>query len=62
MTTSGPRASLIELIQTLNPDEQAAVQAFIKFLREEREQPTSPRAAFDEFVAEHSDLLQRLAQ
>jgi hypothetical protein len=52
---------LLELIPTLTLEERHAVEAFIAFLKE-RAPAVSPEAAFDEFVREHSGLLQLLAQ
>ena len=50
-------------VSTLNPQEQAAVREFIAFLKQRRESRQSPfLAAVDEFIAQHPDLLQRLAQ
>jgi hypothetical protein len=54
---------LLELIPTLTPQEQTAVEAFITYLKEK--QPAgliSSRDAFDEFVRDHSELLHLLAQ
>lgn len=54
---------LIEVIDTLSAAEQSSVLRFIEVLREHKE---TRRAAFqnavDEFIAEHPELLQRLAQ
>jgi len=50
-------------VSTLNAQEQAAVREFIAFLKQQRESGQSPfLAAVDEFIAEHPELLQRLAQ
>ncbi len=55
---------LTELVASLSPEQQSAVEAFIRYLQERG--PGLPRsdlrAAVDEFVREHSDLLRRLAQ
>ncbi len=54
---------LLELIPTLTPEEQTAVEAFIFYLKEKQPiAPMSSRAAFDEFVRDHSELLHLLAQ
>ena len=54
---------LLELIPTLTAEQQNAVEAFILYLKEKQPiAPISSRAAFDEFVRDHSELLQLLAQ
>jgi hypothetical protein len=60
----GSRETLIDLIASLSDEQQSAVEAFIRYLRD-KGSPTSKaevRIALDEFVREHSDLLRRLAQ
>ena len=58
-----PQENLIDAINTLNPEEQAAVLEFIEFLKRKSISQESPfLSAVDEFVADHPDLLQRLAQ
>lgn len=58
-----PHHTLLELIPTLTAQEQSAVEAFIRYLRERNSaEPISSQAAFEEFVREHPDLLRRLAQ
>ncbi len=55
---------LTKLVASLSPEQQSAVEAFIRYLQE-RDSPGSKaevQAAVDEFVREHSDLLRRLAQ
>ena len=56
--------SLTELVDSLSPEEQAVVVDFIRFFRGQREQPNpSPfLSAIDEFMAEHPELLRRLAE
>jgi hypothetical protein len=54
-----PAETLAELIATLTPQQEAAVREFIDLLRGKKE-PFS--AAAREFIAEHADLLQRLAE
>jgi hypothetical protein len=53
--------SLAEVVQSLTPQEQDAVRKFIDYLK--RRDASSPflRAA-DVFIAQHLELLQRLAQ
>ena len=55
---------LVEIISRLSPDEQAAVSEFIRFIK--GQQGTSERSSFlaavDELIAEHPELLLRLAQ
>jgi hypothetical protein len=59
MADSGTR--LLEMIQTLSPEQQAAVEAFINVLKKTDTAVRSTRAAFDEFVEQHRHLLQRLS-
>jgi hypothetical protein len=57
-----PNNRLLELIPTLTPQEQFAVEAFIRYLKETNAvESISPQAAFEEFVRDHSHLLRRLA-
>lgn len=55
---------LTELLASLSPEQQYAVEAFIRYLQEK--EPSGPgadvRAAVDDFIREHSELLRRLAQ
>ena len=54
--------SIAELVQSLTPREQEAVRHFIEFLRHES-RPESPfLAAVDDFIAQHPNLLRRLAE
>ena len=52
------------LIAQLSPEEKAAVQEFISFIKRRKpESELSPfLAAVEEFMAEHPELLRRLAQ
>ena len=56
--------NLTELIASLTAEQQAAVEEFIKYLKEQcKDAPNvSFRDVLDSFVREHSELLQRLAQ
>ena len=57
------QASLIEAVNTLNPREQAIVLEFIEFLKRRPMPSESPfLSAVDQFIADHPDLLHRLAQ
>ncbi|MGC9971698.1 MAG: hypothetical protein ABSE56_14040 [Bryobacteraceae bacterium] len=54
---------LIEIVNKLTAEEQAAVREFVEFLRHR----TAPQQglflkAIDEFIDEHPELLRRLAQ
>jgi hypothetical protein len=52
----------MELVASLSAEQQSAVEAFIRYLRE-KGSPSSKaevRTALDEFVREHSELLRRL--
>ena len=57
--------SLIDVVQSLTPQEQDAVLRFIDYLRE-REVSLGSGSPFlqaaDEFIAKHPELLQRLAK
>ena len=57
--------SLADVVRSLTPQEQDAVRQFVDYLKSRHAslQCESPflRAA-DEFIAEHPELLQRLAQ
>jgi hypothetical protein len=62
-----PVESLVDLVQTLNPVEQDAVRAFVRFLKERESgepaaRPTSILLAADEFMREHPEILRRLGQ
>ena len=56
--------NLTELVSQLSSDEQAAVRQFIEFIRgRTRTSESSPFLnAVEEFMAEHPELLRRLAQ
>ena len=57
--------SLAEVVRSLTPQEQDAVRQFIDYLkrRDASFHPESPYLqAADEFIAQHPELLQRLAQ
>ena len=56
--------NLTELVAQLSPEEKAAVQEFISFIKRRKpESELSPfLAAVEEFMAEHPELLRRLAQ
>jgi hypothetical protein len=57
--------SLSDVVRSLTPQEQDAVRQFIDYLkrRDTSGLPLSPFVqAADEFIAQHPELLQRLAQ
>ncbi|MGA2598997.1 MAG: hypothetical protein ABSH09_18645 [Bryobacteraceae bacterium] len=55
--------NLGDLINSLTPDEQIAVQQFVEFLKRKPTAESSPfLAAVDEFIELHPELLRRLAQ
>jgi hypothetical protein len=57
--------SLAEVVRSLTPQEQDAVRQFIDYLKRQDASvlPQSPfLQAADEFIAQHPELLQRLAQ
>jgi hypothetical protein len=55
---------LTQLVSELSPAEQSAVREFITFLKERngKSPEASFRAAIDEFIVAHPELLRRLAQ
>lgn len=52
---------LTELVSQLTPEEQSAVRKFIEFIKGRKEKSIF-LSAVDEFIAEHPELLRRLAQ
>ena len=56
--------NLADVLAQLSPSEKDAVREFIEFLkrRKSETQPTPFLAALEEFMAEHPELLRRLAQ
>jgi hypothetical protein len=55
--------NITELIDSLTPQQQAAVCEFIRFLKSKTDTLPSPfLAAVDEFIEQHPELLRRLAQ
>jgi hypothetical protein len=57
--------SLAEVVRSLTPPEQDAVRQFVDYLKRRQAslQSESPfLKAADEFIAQHPELLQRLAQ
>jgi hypothetical protein len=60
-----PPQQLAQLIATLSPEQQRAVEEFVAYLKQLKSSvPTqlSFRNALDSFVREHQELLRRLAQ
>ncbi len=58
-------ASLAEVVRSLTPQEQDAVRQFIDYLKRRDDSVRSQSLflqAADEFIAQHPELLQRLAQ
>jgi len=54
---------LAAIVDSLTSEQQAAVREFIEFLKSKSTQPDSRfRAAIDEFMDQHPELLHRLAQ
>lgn len=55
--------NLVEMVNALTPDQQAAVREFVEYLRARQPDRKNPfLAAVHEFIDQHPDLLQRLAQ
>lgn len=53
---------LLNLISTLSREQQEAVEEFVRILKKDEARGMSFRAALDEFVSKHPELLRRLAQ
>ncbi len=53
---------LLKLISTLSREQQEAVEEFVSILKKDEAPGMSFRAALDEFVSKHPELLRRLAQ
>jgi hypothetical protein len=57
--------NLAAAVRSLTPQEQEAVLQFIDYLKR-RDKPTGSQSAFmhaaEEFIAQHPDLLERLAR
>ena len=53
---------LLNLIPTLSREQQEAVEEFVSILKKDEAPGMSFRAALDEFVSKHPELLRRLAQ
>jgi hypothetical protein len=53
---------LLNLIASLSPEQQAAVEKFVRILKEEAQPAMAFRSALDEFVRKHPELLRLLAQ
>ena len=56
--------NLTELVSQLSPNEKAAVRQFIEFMKRRKDKSESSPflAAVEEFMAQHPELLRRLAQ
>ena len=58
-----PAESLSDVVKALTPEEQDSVRQFIEYLKKREVTMGSPFVqAADQFIAEHPDLLQRLAR
>jgi len=55
--------NLMDAVKSLSPEEQTSVLQFIDYLKRQKAAGTSPfLQAAAQFIAEHPELLQRLAQ
>jgi hypothetical protein len=55
--------NLVDVINSLTPDEQESVRQFVEFLKgQPPAQPSPFLSAVDEFIAQHPELLRRLAR
>jgi hypothetical protein len=53
---------LIDLISSLTTEQQEAVAAFIRYLKDRAPNSLSTRDAVEEFMREHSQILELLAR
>jgi hypothetical protein len=53
---------LLDLLSTLSREQQKAVEEFVRILKKEQAPAVTFRAAMDEFVSKHPELLRRLSQ
>jgi hypothetical protein len=56
------QAKLVDLVASLSPEQQNAVESFIRYIRDNGKHEADVKNALDEFVRDHSELLRRLAQ
>jgi len=54
--------ALIEMVNALTPEEQDSVREFVQFIKRRKTSGSQFVRAADEFIAEHPELLARLAQ
>jgi hypothetical protein len=55
--------NIADEIRSLSPEEQESVKQFVEFLKRKPSAKSSPfSAAVNEFIEQHPELLQRLAQ
>jgi hypothetical protein len=55
--------NIADVIRSLSPEEQESVKQFVEFLKRKPSAIPSPfTAAVNEFIEQHPELLQRLAQ
>jgi hypothetical protein len=55
--------NLASLINSLAPEDQESVKQFVEFLKRKQSGTSSPfTSAVNEFIEQHPELLQRLAQ
>ena len=54
--------SLLDAVKSLSPQQQESVREFISTLQQGQPAPNSFLSAADEFMDQHPELLQRLAQ
>ena len=53
---------LLKLIAALTPEQQVAVEEFVRVLKEEPQSAVTFRTALDTFVQKHPELLRLLAK
>jgi hypothetical protein len=54
--------SLIDIVNALTPQEQESVREFVEYLKQRKRSGAAFARAADEFIAEHPELLARLAK